>query len=47
MPELADELIALKPDVLVTDGNALPILRDKTASIPMFLMASIDPMGKD
>src|SRR5688572_33216295 len=32
VPALAAELIALKPDVLVSDGNAVHILRDKTTS---------------
>jgi len=31
---LAEELIALKPDVLVSDSNAVRILREKTTSIP-------------
>ena len=40
VPTLADELIALKPDVLVSDSNAVRILRQKTASIPIVLTAS-------
>jgi hypothetical protein len=31
---LPEELIALKPDVLVSDSNAVRILREKTTSIP-------------
>jgi len=42
---LAEELIALKPDVLVSDSNAVQILREKTASIPIVLTASTDPVG--
>jgi putative tryptophan/tyrosine transport system substrate-binding protein len=42
---LADELIALKPDVLVSDSNAVRILREKTTSIPIVLTASTDPVG--
>jgi putative ABC transport system substrate-binding protein len=42
---LAEELIALKPDVLVSDSNAVRILREKTASIPIVLTASTDPVG--
>src|SRR4029453_11272004 len=45
VPALADELIALKPDVLVSDSNAVRILRQKTASIPIVLTASTDPVG--
>src|SRR4029453_12402745 len=37
VPALADELIALKPDLLVSDSNAVRILRQKTASIPIVL----------
>ena len=42
---LADELIALKPDVLVSDSNAVRILREKTTSVPIVLTASTDPVG--
>ena len=44
--ELVDELIALKPDVLVSDGNAGQVLREKTTSIPIVLTASADPVGQ-
>ena len=42
---LAEELIALKPDVLVSDANAVRILQEKTTSIPIVLTASTDPVG--
>jgi len=45
VPALAEELIALKPDVLVTDGNAVRVLREKTTTIPIVLTASTDPVG--
>jgi len=45
VPTLADELIALKPDVLVSDSNAVRILRQKTASIPIVLTAPTDSVG--
>jgi putative tryptophan/tyrosine transport system substrate-binding protein len=32
---LAEELIALKPDVLVSDSNAVRLPREKTASTPL------------
>jgi putative tryptophan/tyrosine transport system substrate-binding protein len=46
VPALVDELVALKPDVLVSDGNAGQILRDRAGSIPIVLTASIDPVGQ-
>jgi putative ABC transport system substrate-binding protein len=46
IPVLVEELIALKPDVLVSDGNAVQILREKTTSIPIVLTASTDPVGE-
>ena len=42
---LVDELIALKPEVLVSDGNAVRVLRAKTTSIPTVLAGSTDPVG--
>src|SRR5262245_31659940 len=45
VPAMADELIALKPDVLVSDSNAVRILRQKTDAIPIVLTASNDPVG--
>jgi putative ABC transport system substrate-binding protein len=45
VPALADELIALKPNVLVTDGNAVHALRDRTTTIPIVLTTSTDPLS--
>jgi len=44
VPVLAEDLIALKPDVLVSDGNAARVLREKTTSIPIVLTGSADPV---
>jgi putative ABC transport system substrate-binding protein len=41
---LADELIALKPDVLVGNEAVAQIMRAKTASIPIVLTGAIDPV---
>jgi putative tryptophan/tyrosine transport system substrate-binding protein len=46
VPALVEELIALRPDVLVSDGNAARAIREKTATIPIILTASIDPVGQ-
>jgi len=43
---LVEELIALRPDVLVSDANAAQVMRDKTTSIPIVLTGSIDPVGQ-
>jgi putative tryptophan/tyrosine transport system substrate-binding protein len=42
---LVDELMALKPDVLVGDAVAARVMRAKTTSTPIVLAASIDPVG--
>jgi putative ABC transport system substrate-binding protein len=44
VPALVDELLALKPDVFVSDGNAAAVLRSKT-TIPVVLATSTDPVG--
>lgn len=41
---LADELIALKPDVLLGNEAIAQIMRAKTTSIPIVLTSSIDPV---
>ena len=46
VPALADELIALKPDVLVSDGNAVRVLRAKTTTIPIVLAGATDPVAE-
>ena len=45
LPALADELIALKPDVLVGVQPAVVVLRTKTTTIPIVLLASTDPVA--
>jgi putative tryptophan/tyrosine transport system substrate-binding protein len=45
LPALAGELVALKPDVLVGLQPAAVALRAKTATIPIVLAASNDPVG--
>ena len=42
---MVDELMALKPNVVVSDGNAVQLLMAKTASVPVVLAASSDPVG--
>jgi putative ABC transport system substrate-binding protein len=41
---LLDDMISLKPDVLVSDGNAAELMRAKTTSIPIVLAVSGDPV---
>lgn len=45
LPSLADELIALKPDLLVGVETAGRVLRAKTSSIPIVLLSSSDPVA--
>ena len=45
LPALADELIALKPDVLVAIEPEASLLRSKTTAIPIVLTASTDPVA--
>lgn len=45
LPALADELIALKPDVLVGIELSSTVMREKTTTIPIVLMASVDPVS--
>jgi len=45
LPALADELIALKPDVLVGLETAAVVMKSKTATIPIVLVASADPLA--
>jgi putative ABC transport system substrate-binding protein len=42
---LADELIALKPDVLVGVEQPAVVMKSKTATIPIVLLASTDPVA--
>jgi len=45
LPALADELIALKPDVLVGIELAAIVMRTKTTAIPIVLPTSTDPVA--
>jgi len=45
LPALADELIALKPDVLVGIELAAIVMRTKTSTIPIVLPTSTDPVA--
>jgi ABC-type uncharacterized transport system substrate-binding protein len=44
VPELVDEAIAQKPDVLVGWESIAVVMRSKTASIPIVLAGTIDPV---
>src|SRR5262245_59373014 len=44
VPVLVDELIALKPDVLVGNESIAQVMRTKTISIPIVLTGSFDPV---
>ncbi len=43
-PSLAEELVALKVDVIVAVGNALSALKQATTTIPIVMAASSDPV---
>jgi putative ABC transport system substrate-binding protein len=45
LPVLADELITLKPDVLIGLESALVALRRETTTIPMVLIAGANPVA--
>jgi putative ABC transport system substrate-binding protein len=45
LPLLADELIALKPDVLLGIEPPAVVMRAKTTTIPIVLIASTDPVA--
>jgi putative tryptophan/tyrosine transport system substrate-binding protein len=45
LPALADELIALKPDVLLGIETAVRAMAGKTSTIPIVLIASSDPVA--
>src|SRR5688572_14371681 len=45
MPALADELVALKPDVVIGIESAAVVMRSKSTSIPIVLIASPDPVA--
>lgn len=45
LPALADELIALRPDVLVGIESAVVALRSRTTTIPIVLVGGVNPVG--
>ena len=46
MPDLATELVRLKPDVVATGGSpAIAALKQATTTIPIVMTSSIDPVG--
>jgi putative tryptophan/tyrosine transport system substrate-binding protein len=45
MPALADELIGLKPDVVIGIESVAVVLRSKTKSMPIVLIASPNPVA--
>jgi putative ABC transport system substrate-binding protein len=45
LPALADELVQLHPDVIVTAGSAIPEIKRSTATIPIVGVAMTDPVG--
>jgi putative ABC transport system substrate-binding protein len=45
LPALADELLALKPDVLMGIEPAVHVLVKKTATVPIVLVSSSDPVA--
>jgi len=46
LPALAAEVLALKPDVIVTDGPAVPIMRRATSTIPIVFPVTGDAVGE-
>jgi putative ABC transport system substrate-binding protein len=45
LPALADELISLKPDVLIGIEGPAQIIRSRTTRIPIVLVSSVDPVA--
>jgi putative ABC transport system substrate-binding protein len=43
--QIAAEFVALKVDVIVTVGSAVPIVRQATTTIPIVFAVGIDPVG--
>jgi putative tryptophan/tyrosine transport system substrate-binding protein len=44
--EIADELVRLKVDIIVTVGGAVPILKQATSVIPIVFTIDADPVGR-
>jgi putative ABC transport system substrate-binding protein len=45
LPSLAEELIALNPDVLIGIETSAQVMRSRTTTIPIVLPASTDPVA--
>jgi putative tryptophan/tyrosine transport system substrate-binding protein len=45
LPTLVDDVIALKPDVLLGFEDVAQVMRAKTTSIPIVLTGALDPIG--
>ncbi len=45
-PALADELVGLRPDVIVAAGQALPALKRATSTVPIVMTAANDPVSQ-
>ena len=45
LAEIVAELVKHKPDVIVTYGGAVSILKKATASIPIVFAIAVDPLG--
>ena len=45
LPALAEELIALKPDVLIGIETSAQVMRSRTTTIPIVLSAGVDPVA--
>lgn len=45
-PVLADELVALKPDVLLGVGSTCRVMMKRTSTIPIVVIASSDPIAE-
>src|SRR6266567_913896 len=46
LPDLAAELVRLKPDVIVTGGNpSIAALKQATTTVPIVMAWTIDPVG--
>jgi putative ABC transport system substrate-binding protein len=42
---LADELLALKPDVVIGTEHAIVAMRSRTSTVPLVLLSSVDPVA--
>jgi putative ABC transport system substrate-binding protein len=44
LPELADELVKLRPDVIVTTGTAVPAVKQATSTVPIVFAIGRNPL---